>query len=387
MNPDGSLAVPTPDALPLPGPPWLFEVLLLLTFVLHVLAMNFLLGGAVIAVVERLRAKTLPGRSVGSAARAEAAEPFAIARWFEEKMPIAMAFTITLGIAPLLFVQTMYGHLFYSASVVTAWPWFSVLGVLLVTYTLVYRLTFHGENLGAVTKVTSVLVAIGLLTIAFLYVNNMTLSIRPEVWAAKYFARPGGTSWNVDDPTFAPRLLHFVTAAIAVAGMVLAVVGARRVNKGDESGRTWLKLGGLWFVIPTFLQFGGGLWWLLALEREVMMPLMGGNMVQTVIFMLSIFLPIGSMVMIAMSLKADRPFGMVHGAAYLLLLTVVGMIITRHAVREATLQPVFDVNSLATDPQWGVFGVFAVLLVAALATVAWMVVTIMRAPQGEQAGS
>ena len=385
MNPDGTLAVPTPDALPLPGPVWLFEVLLLLTFVLHVLAMNFLLGGSIIAAVERLRAKAMPSRGVGSAVADGAGEPFVIARWFERKMPVAMAFTITLGIAPLLFVQTMYGHLFYSASIVTAWPWFSVLGVLLVTYSLVYRLSFHGGTLSGGAKATAILVAIGLVAIAFLYVNNMTLSIRPEVWASKYFARPGGTSWNLDDPTFFPRLLHFVTAAIAVAGMVLAVIGARRVNKGDESGRTWLKLGGLWFVIPTFLQFGWGLWWLLALEREVMMPLMGGDMAQTIVFGLSMFLPVVSIFMVALSLKADRPFGMVHGAAYLLLLTIVGMVITRHAVRESTLEPVFDVNTVQTLPQWGVFGVFVVLLLAALATVAWMVVTIMKAPPAEEA--
>lgn len=383
MNPEVMTAVPTPDVLPLPGPVWLFESLLLLTFVLHLLAMNFLLGGAVISITERLRAKAMPSRGVGSAVTSGAGEPFEIARWFERKMPAAMAFTITLGIAPLLFVQTMYGHLFYTASVVTAWPWFSVLGVLLVTYSLVYRLSFSGENLSTATKITGALVPIGLLTIAFLYVNNMTLSIRPESWAAKYFAQPGGTSWNLDDPTFWPRLLHFVTAALAVAGMVLAVVGARRVNKGDESGRSWLKIGGLWFVIPTFLQFAWGLWWLLTLEREVMLPLMGGDLPNTLAFMSSIFLPIGAMVMVAMSLKSERPFGMVHGASWLLLLTVIGMVITRHAVREYTLQPFYDVNTAQTMPQWGVFGIFAALLVVAIAITGWMVAAIMRAPKGE----
>ena len=385
MNPDGTLAVPMPDALPLPGPIWLFEFLLLLTFVLHILAMNFLLGGSIIAVVERLRAKAMPGRNAGAEVSAAAGEPYTIARWFETKMPVAMAFTITLGIAPLLFVQAMYGHLFYSASVITAWPWFSVLGVLLVTYSLVYRLSFNGDTLSGASKVIGLLVSIGLLTIAFLYVNNMTLSIRPDVWAAKYFARPDGTAWNTDDPTFWPRLLHFVTAAVAVAGMVLATVGAKRVTKGDETGRTWLKLGALWFVIPTFLQFAWGLWWLLALEREIMLPLMGGDMVQTIVFMTSIFLPIGAMVMMALSLKHERPFGLVHGASWLLLLTIVGMIMTRHAIREYTLNPVFDLSSVQVLPQWGVFGIFAVLLVIALATVAWMVVSMAKASGGQRA--
>ena len=47
--------IPTPDALPLPGPVWLFKSLLHLTFFFHLLAMNFLLGGAVLAAVHRIR--------------------------------------------------------------------------------------------------------------------------------------------------------------------------------------------------------------------------------------------------------------------------------------------------------------------------------------------
>ena len=150
-----------------------------------------------------------------------------------------------------------------------------------------------------------------------------------------------------------------------------------------REARRGLKIGGLWFVIPTFLQFAWGLWWLLTLDREVMLPLMGGDLPNTLVFMLSIFLPIGALVMVAMSLKSERPFGMVHGASWLLLLTVVGMVITRHAVREYTLQPYYDVNTAQTLPQWGVFGIFAALLVVAIAITAWMVAAIMRAPKAE----
>jgi hypothetical protein len=372
-------ALPTPDALPLPGPVWLFEVLLHLTFVLHLLFMNFLLGGSVIALIERLRARSAGGRNAGAAATADG--HFAVARWIETKLPATMAFTVTLGVAPLLFVQALYGHLFYSSSVLMAWPWLSVIGLLLVTYSLVYRLSFGGGTLGGGQKVIGVLISLGLLTIAFLYVNNMTLAIRPEVWAAKYAARPDGTSLNVDDPTFWPRLLHFVIAALAVAGVILAVVGAKRVQKGDESGRSWLRLGAFWFAVPTLLQFVSGLWWLLMLERTVMMQFMGQDLTMTILFAASMFLPIFALVMMALSIKADRPFALVHGSAHLLLLTIIGMVIVRHGVRVATLEPVFTTDALQIVPMWSVFALFALLLVIALATTAWMLVAMARAPR------
>lgn len=351
----------TPDALPLPGPTWLFEFLLHFTFLLHLLVMNFLVGGAVISLVSRLRGH------------------LDLARWIERKLPAAMAFTVTLGVAPLLFVQVLYGHLFYSSSVLMGWPWFSVILILLVVYSLVYRVAWHGEESTGTTRTLMFLVTLGLLAVGFIYVNNMTLALRPDTWAAKYFARPNGTSLNLGDPTFWPRYLHFMVAALAVMGMVLATVGARRVKNGDPAGRAWLQTGAFWFVICTGFQIVVGLWWLLTLPREVVMPMMGGNTAWTMVFMLSITLPIFALMMVAFSIKLDRPFGLVHGASWLLLLTIVGMVLTRQYVREGMLAGTFDTSTLATAPQWGVFGLFAVLLVVSLATVAWMLVAMARA--------
>lgn len=345
----------TPDALPLPGPVWLFEFLLHFTFTLHLLAMNFLVGGAAIVAISRLRGT------------------MDLARWIEKKLPVAMAFTVTLGVAPLLFVQTLYGHLFYSSSVLMGWPWFAVIIVLLFTYSFIYRVAWHGEGSGLTPRLLMFLVNLGLLTVAFLYVNNMTLALRPDTWAAKYFARPGGTSLNMGDPTFWPRYLHFLIAALAVMGMVIATVGARRIKGGDEAGgRPWLQTGAFWFVVPTALQIASGLWWLIALPKPVMTPLMGGNLPQTIVFMVSITLPIFALIMMALSIKLDRPFGIVHGASWLLVLTVVGMVLTRQYVREGMLDGTFDTATLEVVPQWGVFAIFAALLVVALATVAWM---------------
>jgi hypothetical protein len=38
----------------MPAPPWMLWSLLLLTFFLHLLAMNFVLGGSIITAVSRL---------------------------------------------------------------------------------------------------------------------------------------------------------------------------------------------------------------------------------------------------------------------------------------------------------------------------------------------
>jgi hypothetical protein len=308
-----------------------------------------------------------------------------IARWIETKLPVAMAFTVTLGIAPLLFVQTLYGHLFYTSSVLMGWPWFAVILLLLVVYSLIYHVAWKGEEPSGPGRALLFLINLGLLAIAFLYVNNMTLALRPDTWAAKYLARPGGTSLNVADPTFWPRYLHFMIAALAVMGMVLATVGAKRIKSGDVGGRRWLQTGAFWFVIPTALQIASGLWWLITLPRPVMIPLMGGDTGQTMVFMVSITLPIFALIMMALSIKLNRPFGIVHGASWLLILTIVGMVLTRQYVREGMLAETFDTASLQVEPQWGVFWLFALLLVIALATVAWMLREFVKAGRHQSA--
>ncbi len=350
-----------PDALPLPGPAWLFESLLHFTFTLHLLTMNFLVGGSMIALVSRLRGE------------------MDLARWIERKLPVAMAFTVTLGVAPLLFVQLLYGHYFYTSSVLMGWPWFSVIIVVMVVYALIYRVAWRGDTTSGAMKIFAVIINLGLLTVAFIYVNNMTLALRPETWAAKYLARPGGTSLNLGDPTFWPRYLHFMIAALAVTGMILATVGAKRIKNGDEGGRSWLQTGAFWFVVPTALQIATGLWWLIALPKPVMTPLMGDDTAQTIVFMISITLPIFALIMMALSIKLDRPFGIVHGASWLLLLTIVGMVLTRQYVREGMLAGEFDTSMLDVAPQWDVFAIFAVLLVVAVGTMIWMLRELMKA--------
>ena len=94
---DSSLPIPTPDPLALPGPPELFLGLLVLGFLLHALFMNLVLGGSLIMVmtdwVGRLNRNERYAR---------------LATTLSHMIPSAMAVSIVLGVAPLLFVQLLY---------------------------------------------------------------------------------------------------------------------------------------------------------------------------------------------------------------------------------------------------------------------------------------
>jgi len=62
------------------------------------------------------------------------------------------------------------------------------------------------------------------------------------------------------------------------------------------------------------------------------------------------------------------------------------MSITRHQLRAIYLQPSTSQYEVATAPQWGNFVLFALLLVAGLATVAYMVRQVLgNGAAGEEA--
>jgi hypothetical protein len=158
--------VPILDPNPLPAPYWVFKLLLVVTFFLHILAMNFVLGGAVMALAARWRSKSNPYNN----------------RVFldvAKKVPSLLAATITIGIAPLLFVQVLYGQYFYTSSIILAWPWFLVLVFLIAAYYGFYFVSYKGERRPDVAGRVMLLSVILVLIIGFIYSNNLMLSQVP----------------------------------------------------------------------------------------------------------------------------------------------------------------------------------------------------------------
>ena len=128
--------IPTPDVLPVPAPVGLVQFLLVLTFIAHVVPMNFLLGGAVLTAISQVLSNKNPHHA-------------RLAKRISELMPAVVAFTVTLGVALLLFVQVLYGHLLYSSSVLMAYAWFMVVPIVILGYYGVYLLRFRWEKLGS----------------------------------------------------------------------------------------------------------------------------------------------------------------------------------------------------------------------------------------------
>jgi len=269
VNP--SALIPAPDALPVPWG-W-FQALLTVTFVIHLLFMNALLGGVLIAFVGSCR------RGAG----------LAVAREISTRLPFAVAFTVNAGIAPLLFLQVLYGQFVYSSSILMARWWFAIIWLLIVAYYAIYAYR-DGFERGAAARQALLGLAAGiLLLVSFLFTSNWTLAVAPERWPV-YFAHPDGTWLNVDAPTLWPRWLHMVVGSLAVAGLTLAGFAARRAGRGDRDAAARVREGLRWFTWATLAQVVPGVWWLLALRPEVRRLFMGGSALASATLVLGLLL-------------------------------------------------------------------------------------------------
>jgi hypothetical protein len=340
--------IPTLDPNPLPAPYWVFETLLLVTFFLHILAMDFMLGGAVLALV----AKWFPGN------RRNADRMFSD---ITRKLPVLLPAVITLGIAPLLFVQVLYGQFFYTSSIVMAWPWLLVLALLATAYYGFYFVSYKNDQHPRWAGRVLLLSVVFVLIIGFLYTNNLTLSQTPSRWGSKYFADPSGWNLNLSEPTLIPRYLHFMTAAVAFGGLLLVLIAWARWKQDSEYARDVFHFGGKTFMYATMAEFIVGLWFLIALPRPIIRLFMGGDILATTLLIIGISGAILAIVVMSRSLRSQNICLAGYGVLGIMSVVILSMVGIRELVRIAYLKPYFHPEQFAVKTQWSVFPLFLVL--------------------------
>jgi len=349
--------IPVPDTIPAPA--WIFLSLDLLTFVLHILVINVVLGGSILLLWNRYS----PERADLHSAMAN-------------KIPTSIALGVNFGVAPLLFMQVIYGHMFYTSSVLMATFWIMVIPVLILAY---YSAYIHANRyalpsyLGRYAMLITVII---LLYIGFMFTNNMSLMAQPEKWRA-YFDDRSGTILNLSEPTLWPRYLHFVTASIAVAGLFSSVIWSLRKNKNADKAALQIRNGLRIFGIATIIQVVIGFWWLMALPKEFIVMFMGRNLLYSLILLFGFLSALGAIIS-ALRNKL-RP------TVIQVVITVLLMVFNRHNLRSLYLSGKFDLDTLQMTPQYGVMALFLVILVIGLALVWYMLKAMREAQEGRAA--
>ena len=345
--PASRLLVPGLDPVPIPGPAWLFHLLWVATFVLHLLFVNALLGGTLLAAAASFAGKRLRSAAV----------------LFVEMNSWTISLAITFGIAPLLFLQVLQGRFFYSATILVGRGWLAMLVLLTVAYYLNYVVKGRLRK-GGDAPLLLAIEALLFLAIAAIQVAVHLLSVQPGLWDAA--ARNG---WSIlSDPSYAPRFLHFVFAAISLAGALAMRQGIRVADRGGDrlDAAALARFGQKAALWASFLQLADGVWLLLTLPRPVLVGLMKGGGATMGPLTLAILLGLGLLVLLAqLSDPLSAPKKARH-VTELILGAILLMVVTRHQVRGLYLVASGVQGSAAEAPQWGLFAAFLAAFVLCL---------------------
>lgn len=339
--------IPTADTIPVNW--WWFQILLLFTFLIHLVLMNFILGGSLLAIWDLVRKKDPSEESLS--------------------LPTLIALTINFGVPPLLFVQVLYGHLFYSSSILIAIPWLLVIPILILAYYGAHIFSHRLAKAPKLAKASLVISALILLVIAFIQVNNNTLVLTPEKWG-NYFEKPGGASLNWSEPTLFPRYLHYVIGAIAIAGLGKAIWFKINKKVPDDKRMSSIREGLRIFGWVTLVQMAMGTWFWLSMPGDIWRLFLGKNIPYTILMSAGWIL---ALLILHSALTNRFLMSVITG-----FLSVAVMIIIRDLVRHAYLGDVFSPEDLAVTGEKSPLIAFLVVFVIGLIALYYMVRLIVK---------
>ena len=333
-----------PDYHFIGAPLWLVTVLHLLTLTLHFFAMNILFGGTAITLWSSAR-----NRWGGTQALD-----------FSRLFPAAIAATVTLGVAPLLFLQLVYPRQVYAAAMVSGWFWLFVPAAVIVAYYALYRASFSGQRTGRVNHVMLALAAAGLIYVSLVYSSVFSMAEQPALIQSLYAKNQSGWVWNPAVGSYALRWLHMLAGALTVGGFFVGMMGQDNPMVA-ATGKTAFT-GGMGVAAATGIAY---LVWLMPYLEAIMRSPAITVLAATILLSLA-----------ALHFFFRKRFW-VSGLA--LFLSVFGMVYVRHVVRLLRLGNAFDPASWRIAPQWSPFLLFLVCFVVMLAVLAWLLWMFFRA--------
>jgi hypothetical protein len=358
---------PAVDPIPLPAPIWLLKLLHIVTLALHFVAVEMLLGGLLLAVVLSLFRNSAPS--------------LVIARALARRLTVVMTYVINLGVPPLLFAQVLYGRALYTSSVLIGAYWISIIGLLTLTYWLLYQFSGRldkGRSAWWIGLAAWVLAG----SIARLLSSNMTLMLRPEIWRQMYSASSAGIYLPSGDPTLFPRWLLMMCGGLFVAGMWMVYLAGRNTFTTEEK-RFVGTMGGAIAAVFGLAYLFAGIW-----AANVQPAAVKTGLAAHALYKFAGFAGYGWLALVVVAilvgaLAAIFKFSagwLSWAGALVVLLIQIALTVYRDGVRDLTLlSKGFDVWDRTVVTNWGVVGLFLVLFVAGLGVVGWLISVVARA--------
>ncbi len=367
-----------PDSpLGYPAPYWFLVLFKVLGFTLHMVPMHLWYAGLITLLLMRWLGGTHARRMSDRVLNA---------------MPVVVAYGVNFGIVPLLFAQVAYYKVFYPATILMGWFWFSIIGLMMVAYygVYIYVIGLRKDHMTPLRRAAGWIASLLFVAMGFIFANSMSLMTNVAGWAdlwqsTSVAGAPLGIALNVASVTLWPRwLMMFGLALTTTAAYVAVDTGFFAGSESDEyrqwalgfalrlgaSGIVWTAATGSWYI------FG-------ALPSEIRAQLLSWPvLILTLLTAGGIGLP--WLLMLIGRRRFNRGLALLIGLAQFGALALHA--ISRQVVQNLELAPYLDVTAETVNLQWSPLILFLALFAAGLGVIVWMISQVAKAHRQPAAG-
>lgn len=256
------------DKFGLPFYPLVFQILMILTFALHIIFVNLTWGGAILSFYFGLKRE----------------ENFKeLSKSIGKSLTVFFSLAILFGIAPLLFVQTIYDYFWYSSNVFSGIYTLSFIFILMLAFSLIYINYFSSKVPKFLNLLSFLLLSFAAIIMHTLNVQLLKISEWEKFWYPSSFGKLNYFEIY--------RFLHFFFASIAISGffLLLNAYYLKKKGKSEDIVNLRANLGIKIFFYFTLIQAGSGLWWLLMIPGRFKFYLNHFTIVSILIFLILLY--------------------------------------------------------------------------------------------------
>ncbi len=351
------------DPMGIPFFPWLFQSLMVLTFALHILLVNLVVGGISLAVYYHVK-----GGEYGSL----------LSKTMARCSTVNLSLAIVLGVAPLLFIQVIYDPFWYAANSISAW--WAMVFLLVITLGFLSLYVFYIKR----AKQPSGFGIFGIFSLVMVVFAGVIMSmfamqqLLPEKWLSWYIVNDSLQTLGVGFHAFSlGRFLHFMVPAFINIGiyMMLYAWYFRPRSDFDQNYLDWVgKTGARMAKIGAMVQVVVGFWWLFTVPMKF-------SFYSNPLFLLGAAL--GVLVMVLLMIAEKDPDHYALPLGILSLVAVLGMSTTREVLRMNYLgQFDYSVYQYPVTLDLGSTALFLVTFIMGLVVIAYPITIAFKVGRG-----
>ncbi len=201
-----SIPVPKDIPLPFPAPEWFLVTILIISFLVHIVFVNLMLGGSLLTLWCQI--KGIKNKEYDT-----------LAHEIAKTITVNKSLAVVMGIAPLLTINTLYTVFFYTANSLTGLMWIAIIPLVTVAFLLTYLHKYTWNTFSNNKPIHILIIAFAciiFMIIPLVFFTNVNLMLFPEKWGTIK-----GFMSALLLPNVFPRYLHFIFASLAVTGLFL----------------------------------------------------------------------------------------------------------------------------------------------------------------------